>query len=362
MGEDVAESSEHTPRVSVVIPAYNEEEFLERCVRSVMAQTYQDWECIVVDDGSTDDTPRIADALAAEDPRVRVIHQANRGFSGSRNAGMFASRGEFLVFIDCDDYIEPTMFDVCVSAMDEKGVNLVVGSFIWEIYDGSKENIVSTSHSGPQEDFLFNVRDMDKAAPKLWVMGEYGGCLHYCVWDRMFRKSVILDHAMRFDETMTFFEDCKFIYEFYLYGGDILVSNQLFYHYTRNVGKDDVADKKALDMFRSDEKSMIPLIEAKCIYHFPDDYHKAMIDRIMRLYLYFSSKVFLDSTGLPEEEQRDYMRQITEEFSFHYFIDLFADDDPFWKDMRDKLLAGDQDGIYEEWKAKALSNVWVSGK
>lgn len=92
------------PFFSVIIPVYRAEQYLRECVESVLAQTFEDWECVLVDDGSPDGCPAICDGYARQDGRVRVIHQSNSGVSAARNAGMRAASGEYLVFLDSDDY------------------------------------------------------------------------------------------------------------------------------------------------------------------------------------------------------------------------------------------------------------------
>ena len=93
-----------TPLISVIVPVYRVEKYLERCVKSILSQTYKNLEVILVDDGSPDQCPAICDACAEKDARVKVIHQENKGLSGARNAGIDAASGEYLAFVDSDDY------------------------------------------------------------------------------------------------------------------------------------------------------------------------------------------------------------------------------------------------------------------
>lgn len=119
------------PRVSAIVPVYNGEAFLEIAVESALSQTYRDLEVVIVDDGSTDRSGQIADALAARHPdRVRVIHQPNGGFCASRNTGMAAARGEFIALLDCDDAWWPRHIEACVECLDRDGrVGMVHGAY-----------------------------------------------------------------------------------------------------------------------------------------------------------------------------------------------------------------------------------------
>ena len=122
--------------VSVIIPAYNIAPFLERCVNSILNQTYRNLEVLLVDDGSTDDTPAICDRLAQQDARVRVFHKENGGVSSARNLALDNCRGDYISFIDGDDWVEPTLYEDAVNAMQENGVDV----FMFEYFNCSTRN------------------------------------------------------------------------------------------------------------------------------------------------------------------------------------------------------------------------------
>ena len=105
--------------ISVIVPVYNIEMYLERCVRSIMNQTYQNLEILLVDDGSTDGSGEICERLAKEDNRIKVFHKENGGSSSARNLGIREAKGEYLGFIDSDDYIEPNMYEVLSAAIEK---------------------------------------------------------------------------------------------------------------------------------------------------------------------------------------------------------------------------------------------------
>lgn len=115
--------------VSVIVPAYRVEQYLTRCVESILAQTYPHLEVILVDDGSPDGSGALCDALAARDERIKVIHKENGGLSDARNAGIEAATGEYLMFVDGDDYIAPDMALKLLAAMTESGADAAICNF-----------------------------------------------------------------------------------------------------------------------------------------------------------------------------------------------------------------------------------------
>ena len=121
--------------ISVIIPVYNVEQYLPQCVESILAQTYQRLEIILVDDGSTDGSGRLCDALAQRDGRIRVIHKPNGGLSDARNAGTEACNGEFVFYLDSDDYLEQDAIMALVRIQSESQAEIVIGNYSYTYAD-----------------------------------------------------------------------------------------------------------------------------------------------------------------------------------------------------------------------------------
>lgn len=119
--------------ISIIVPIYNVEKYLEKCIESILNQTYRDLEVILVDDGSPDGSPAICDRYAAQDSRIRVIHQINAGVSAARNAGLLAAKGTYIGFIDPDDFVASKMYEKMVSAIEESRSELAICGY--EYYD-----------------------------------------------------------------------------------------------------------------------------------------------------------------------------------------------------------------------------------
>ena len=120
--------------ISIIVPVYRVEPYLDRCVQSIVDQTYQNLEIILVDDGSPDNCPAMCDAWAAKDSRVKVIHKENGGLSDARNAGLAAAAGEYIGFVDSDDWISPDMYRLLYENMAEHGsdVSACGVEMVWE--------------------------------------------------------------------------------------------------------------------------------------------------------------------------------------------------------------------------------------
>lgn len=115
--------------ISVIVPVYNVAQYLPQCVSGILSQDYEDLEIILIDDGSTDASGGICDQYAAKDPRVRVIHQKNGGAAAAKNAGLRAASGDYLTFVDSDDYLEPNAYGFLMKTLLETGADAVQGSF-----------------------------------------------------------------------------------------------------------------------------------------------------------------------------------------------------------------------------------------
>lgn len=116
-------------RVSVIVPVYQVEQYLAKCLDSILAQTFTDFELILVNDGTRDRCPEIMDEYAARDARIRLVHKENGGLSSARNAGLDIARGEYIVFVDSDDTVEPTMIADAVQAAEKAHADLVIYNY-----------------------------------------------------------------------------------------------------------------------------------------------------------------------------------------------------------------------------------------
>ena len=206
------------PKVSVVIPVYNVEKFLHRCVDSVLNQTYNNLECILVDDGSSDKSPSICDEYAHLDNRVVAIHKENGGQSSARNAALdYPLSGEYITFVDSDDWIEPDTIQYCLNLIDNYNVDIVQFQMI--------ETNTSNCQIRNKKEQL-DVLSGKEILQKYLFWGESTG--NYGVWGGLYRKGLF--DGIRFREGKIN-EDIDFKYKLLSNAQSMIFSNQIKYFY-----------------------------------------------------------------------------------------------------------------------------------
>ena len=183
----------NSPLISIIIPVYNAEKYLRQCLDSVLAQTYTNWECLLVDDGSKDSSGTICDEYASKDSRFKVFHKENGGVSSARNVGIDNMTGEFVSFIDADDLLYPSSLAELIVGIKD-GVGSSVGGFI-HFDDNNKKTFelkFPESKYISVEDAIF---DFYRTEQKDWQ--RY-------LWNRLFRSKVIKENKLKFREDIFF--------------------------------------------------------------------------------------------------------------------------------------------------------------
>lgn len=167
--------------VSVIIPIYNVENYLNRCVESIVNQTYKNLEIILVDDGSLDDCPQMCDDLARKDSRIKVIHKENGGLSDARNAGMNIATGEYISFIDSDDYIALDFFETLISVMEKENSDIAECNVVKFYEDGRFEKY--------SDDLAVTTFDTESALSGLIAENPF----HQHVWNKLYKVQLVQD-------------------------------------------------------------------------------------------------------------------------------------------------------------------------
>lgn len=215
-----------TPKVSVIIPAYNVEDFVTRCVESVQRQTLSDFELLVVDDGSTDRTGAILDSIAERDYRISVFHLQNGGAPVARNYALDRARGTYVCFLDSDDWAEPRMLEDMVALAERGNLEMAVAGFYIDTYYAGGDEFTSELKSRPSCTY-FTQHDFRAGA---WQLFDEN--LLYTPWNKVFLRERIERLGLRFAEG-TFWDDFPFILAFIRDIERVGVTESAYYHFTR---------------------------------------------------------------------------------------------------------------------------------
>lgn len=204
--------------VSFIIPCYKVEKYVENCIRSISNQTLKNIEMIPVDDGSPDNTGTILDCLAKEDNRIKVIHKANGGVSSARNAGIEAASGEYIVFVDGDDYLAPDYAEYMIDMAFRNDADFALSQ---NCYSKERENQIA-------ED---SIKCLTPEAATVLLLSPriVVGC-----WNKMFKLSLLLDNNIRFSTTQFYGEGLLFITTASQLANKIVVGDKKVYYYRRN--------------------------------------------------------------------------------------------------------------------------------
>ncbi len=218
--------------ISVIVPVYNVEKYLKKCVDSILSQTYTDFELLLVDDGSPDGCPRICDEYAASDPRVRVIHKQNGGLISARNEGIRAARGDYVCILDGDDWALGDMLEFIHDTVSRSPEPLDIVLFAaHNVYEDHMEETVNEVPEG-----YYNRERLEKEVfPYLLTDTRNGlqvGVIQAHTWDKAFRRELLAEHYTR-EERIRVFTDVPMTYECLLHSRNVYICNKPLYMYNK---------------------------------------------------------------------------------------------------------------------------------
>jgi len=196
--------------VSIIIPVYNAEKYLQRCVESAIGQTYANIEILLIDDGSTDDSGNLCDEYALNDRRIKVIHKKNGGPADARNVGIEYSRGESIFFVDSDDHIAKEALSVLIEGFDKSRADLVLGDFKienpTEVSSAERGFIFPSDRELSGDDIVYYVRS--------YLQKPTGYSVFIYAWGKLFKAKILKENNVRFNTDFRVFEDIAFNFDY----------------------------------------------------------------------------------------------------------------------------------------------------
>lgn len=216
-----------TPKISVIVPVYKAENYLHRCVDSLLAQTFTNFEVLLIDDGSPDRSGEICDEYAQKDDRVRVFHKENGGVSSARNVGIDNALGEYTIHTDPDDWVEPNMLDELYKKAQEEDADMV-------FCDYYMNKPLKQTYKSQCPTSLYDIQLLRK---------DFINKLHGSTWNKLIRAICYKQQNIRFNESIAFCEDKLFILEILKHINRVSYMNQAFYHYDQLTNKNSLVKK-----------------------------------------------------------------------------------------------------------------------
>ena len=276
-------------QISVIVPVYNVEKYLARCVDSILAQTYENLEVILVDDGATDRSGLICDEFASKDSRVKVIHKKNGGLSSAWNAGLETAAGEYIAFVDSDDWIEPDAYAHMMQLMKKHQVKLVCGGR----YDVSGKTGERKVGLCPKREEVISGEEL-AGRIFLWAGCDSSAC------DKLYHRS-LLEH-FRYPEGKVC-EDVPVTYKIVLQAERVAMSDRPFYNYYHRAGSISMASAITEKTFHFSQHTEV-------IYPYIRDHHPAIAAQARYLRVRSLSHILL----LLEQSEAEVRQQFAAEY------------------------------------------------
>lgn len=273
--------------VSIIIPVYNAEKYLHRCVDSILHQTYKNFELILVDDGSKDCSPQICDEYALKDNRVKVIHQNNSGVSAARNAGLDFCSGQFIAFVDADDYIGPKMIHKMMSGF-QCGADIVISGFV-RCHEKQEKAVFVNA---PEE---FDLQNLKENYDTYKISNS--------AWAKLYRRDLLGD--IRFNDKVSMGEDLLFNLQYYNNCRNFACVQEADYYY------DCTNQNSAMHNFKSEYIACQKLLysELKKFKYGKVVFTNDMVDKAT-LSTFIDYLQCISVQKLPRREKKDYKKEI----------------------------------------------------
>lgn len=230
-----------TPLVSIIVPAYNAQKYIRRCINSISAQSYKNIEIIVINDGSTDGTKAIIKVLKEKESRIVLINERNRGVSFARNQGITSAKGKYIVFIDADDEITSDCIEYMESLIDKNGSDFAF----------STSHYINKINEREEKPLIEKIITKDQSIAALLSPKVTVGC-----WNKIYRKDFLVKKSILFNENLFYGEGLNFIIDVSLKADSVTMTNKKTYVYRRN-NKESATTHYDIEKYRNGEKSLL---------------------------------------------------------------------------------------------------------
>lgn len=312
--------------MTIVLPIYNVEKYLDRCIKSIINQSYQNLEIILVDDGSPDGCPKLCDQWGKKDKRIKVVHKKNAGLGMARNTGIDTATGDFICFFDSDDFIDPHTIQEAIEVVEKTGTEIVSFGY----YDYSDGTIIETHI--PSENILLYSGDkiINEFLPEALKRKKLD--FNMSAWTSMYSMKLIRESKWKFaSERDIISEDVFSLLELYRFVDSIAVMPKAYYYYCNN-------EISLTRVFRKDRFSLIGKFYTESLKLIEENKYPESVKRAMA-YPYFANIIgamkLLNESNLSTEKKRHQLKLLFNDVAFERAL---SDIDLRYESLSRKIL------------------------
>lgn len=298
------------PQISVIVPVYNAEKYLHRCIDSILAQTFSDFELLLIDDGSKDNSGRICDEYAAKDSRIRVFHKKNGGVSSARNMGLDNAKGDWITFVDSDDWIETEFLNECLQGND---VDYIIVSYAKHM----------TNDQRIEEYFEpYKTYTIDSC---LFVDNNFK-LMFFTPWAKFFKTSIIKKNKLCFEDGIHISEDTLFVFQYLLYINSVSLSSKISYNWIDSNG----LSQRTYSIFVVDK--IVNMLQ-RAITQIENRFHVNLLQIKLNNIVYLFDKIDITQTSF-----RDIYSYLRNSYSRNQWLLKLVEDNEYIKKGKRRLF------------------------
>lgn len=264
------------PFLSIIIPAYNAERYIRECIESVINQSFDDWEIIIINDGSIDKTEVICNEYAKLDNRIRLFNRNNSGVSESRNFGILQAKGKWITFLDADDAFQPNIISIFTQEACE--CDVIVGQDRSTLLDNvnfdQNYNIISAKQA------QLSILNYSKMKKYFGNKAFFTSTNNWSSWSKFYKREIVINSQVKFNSKLKLSEDLVFCFDLYNYINNIYITTRPVYFYRPNPS----SVTRNFCTYRIENTKMLANVLSKSINKVPDiidEYHKFVVNRII---------------------------------------------------------------------------------
>lgn len=318
------------PKISIIIPIYNASENIRKCVDSILAQTYKNYELILINDGSADDSGEICDQYSQLDKRIIVKHKTNGGVSSARNLGLDTASGEYVLFVDSDDWIESCTLETIKGKFDQSMSDVIIFGLVKHLV--SDHGVIKSEFNGLYKNEKININDL--ANNFIYYLDSAG---MQPSWMYAFKRNIISENKLRFNENLVLYEDFDFNIRYLGKCEYIEFISDALYHYEMSASIDQLRKRNKVNIVED--------IGTVCqsIFNFLQD-QKVSEEVLKQFYMYVLpmytlclKSILIHSRSTNFKQKAEILTQLQNDAIYNKVIDAYSDTLRFYK-LLDRLI------------------------